>query len=75
VVAEWSVAASPAAVLESWRQKDGLAGRPLSPAAKASILSRLEQWTTEQFGNIEATVNSTERFTLEGATLEPAESK
>jgi hypothetical protein len=75
VVAEWSVAVSPASVLDSWRQKEGLGGRSVSATDKASILLRLEEWTAEQFGNIEATVESNERFTLEGAALETSVSK
>ncbi|HEX7670885.1 MAG TPA: class I SAM-dependent methyltransferase [Polyangiaceae bacterium] len=69
VAATWTVARRPSASLADWRSKPGLAGRDVPEDVKASVLADVLRFTNETFGNIEAPVDVTERYVLDGVEM------
>jgi ubiquinone/menaquinone biosynthesis C-methylase UbiE len=69
VAARWATTRSPRQSLESWRAKEGLAGIVLAPEVKLEVLSKLQHWAIETFGDLDATFESEEEYILEGARL------
>jgi ubiquinone/menaquinone biosynthesis C-methylase UbiE len=68
-VATWTVNVTPRSIIEAWRRKHGLGGVDPTPAEKNDILARTEAWAIEQFGDVDAPIESEECYTLEGAML------
>jgi SAM-dependent methyltransferase len=71
VVASWTVRRSVRDSIEAWRSKPGLAGIQVPEDVKARLLTELERFTSESAGNIDAGVDSTEQYVLEGASIAP----
>jgi SAM-dependent methyltransferase len=71
VAATWTVRRSARASIDAWRSKPGLAGVRVPDEVKAKVLAELEGFTAEATGNIDATVESSEKFVLEGVSLVP----
>jgi ubiquinone/menaquinone biosynthesis C-methylase UbiE len=69
VVATWQAHGSIRDAIDSWHDKPGLAGVSPSNETKDRVLRELARFTSQTFGNIDAMVESTERYVLEGATL------
>jgi SAM-dependent methyltransferase len=69
VVATWSVQRKPRSSLDDWRGKPGLGGRDVPEAVKERVLAEVERFTTDTFGNIEASIDVTERYVIAGAEI------
>ena len=64
VVARWPVRETPSGSLQSWSRKSGLAGVPVSDKIKDEVLSRLENWARECYGDLEAESRSEECYEI-----------
>lgn len=64
-VATWPTVETPEQALADWRSKPGLAGQPLPAVEQARLLDRLEDWARERFGDLRASVPSTESYLLD----------
>ena len=65
VAARYGVAHTPAASLRSWRSKKGLAGVQVAAEVKEEVLAGLEDWARERYGDLEAGVETEERYVLD----------
>ncbi len=69
--ARWSIARSPLQSIDSWNNKSGLAGIPVSVEVKQRVLARLRAWADTQFGDATAPLSSDEAYIIEGVKLPP----
>jgi ubiquinone/menaquinone biosynthesis C-methylase UbiE len=69
IVATWPVQQSAAQVLDSWREKSGLAGHDVPADVKENVLSQLAVWAKDVFGSFEANLCAEEKYVLEGVRL------
>jgi len=69
VAATWNVERTPGSSLTDWRRKPGLAGRDVPDDVKDRVLSDVLRFTRETFGNIDAPIDVTERYVLDGVEL------
>jgi len=69
VAASWAVAERAADSLAAWHAKDGLAGHALDDTIRHDVLTRLEAWARERYGDLRAVHESTERYELEAVRL------
>ncbi len=74
VVASWTTERAPREVLDDWRSKPGLAGLDVPELVKEEVLAQVARFTSETFGNIDTPILSSERYVVEGATLNLARS-
>jgi len=70
-VATWTVEESPAASLDSWRGKEGLAGTPLPAPVQQAVLEELERWAQAQFGSLQQVRTAQEQYELTIVELNP----
>ena len=63
--AEWVVAERPQDSLDSWGEKDGIAGIDVPAADKQTLLGDLRAWAKSKFGDISSVQRSTERYELQ----------
>lgn len=63
-IASWKVTATPRQSLDSWRSLTGLGGIPLSAAIQNEILTELEAWAHEMFGELDGRFESVETYVL-----------
>jgi len=68
-VARWATLESPQLSLAAWREKPGLAGLDLPTHEKHDILSELERWAEETFGNLSTARSSENCFSLQGVHM------
>jgi SAM-dependent methyltransferase len=69
VVARWSTPHRPAASLESWARKDGLAGVDVEPAVKARVLAAARRWAEARFGDLGAPIAQDEWYELQSVRV------
>lgn len=69
--ARWTVRESPAAALEAWREKPGLAGVALPDDLKHRILDQLEAHALERYGGLGAEATAEYRYELSAVVLPP----
>ena len=69
IVSRWNVAHSPLDSLQSWEKKPGLAGVNVPPEVKKSVLTSLSSWAVDTFGTLNKTIDSEEKYVLEGVWL------
>jgi hypothetical protein len=69
-VARWRRTDTPRTVIDHWRRKSGLAGRPIDNLVKQDLLDRLGRWAAERFGDLDTPHETIERFLLEPFVLE-----
>jgi SAM-dependent methyltransferase len=65
IAAEWAVTERPRDSLDSWEQKDGLAGVDIPAATKHHILDSLRVWAQEQYGDLDSVRRSTEQYEIQ----------
>ncbi len=63
-VATWKVKETPLQSLNSWREKTGLAGKPVSAGVKQKVLTSLEAWAEEKYGSLEKETPSEDMYEL-----------
>ncbi len=63
-VATWEADGSPERSLASWRAKEGLAGRAITPEVKRAVLAELEAWARAQFGGLNLVERAVERYEI-----------
>ena len=63
--AEWAVDERPQDSLDSWAEKDGLAGVDVAIPTKDLILRELRDWAEERFGGLDATHRSIEKYEIQ----------
>jgi ubiquinone/menaquinone biosynthesis C-methylase UbiE len=73
-VARWKVMTSPRQSLDAWRQLKGLGGIPVPRNVRDEILSELELWAEEVFGDIGNEFESDESYALRSVRVTPAHS-
>ncbi|MEC4814249.1 MAG: methyltransferase domain-containing protein [Scytonema sp. PMC 1069.18] len=71
VVSRWKVASTPRESLNSWQQKEGLAGIHLPSDIQQEILNDLQIWAEANFGGLDQQVESEEAYVLQGVYLAP----
>ncbi|NMG09969.1 class I SAM-dependent methyltransferase [Brasilonema sp. UFV-L1] len=71
VVSRWKVASTPWQSLNSWQQKEGLAGIHLPSDIQQEILNDLQIWAEANFGGLDQRVESEEAYVLQGVYLPP----
>ena len=67
VAGRWSRLRTPAESLLDWEKGDGLAGLPLPPGEKASILEELRVWASGHYGGLDRPMRQDEWYELAGA--------
>lgn len=70
-VTSWTTQRSPLDSIQSWREKEGLAGLQVEVETKRMILKQLESWATEQFGDISTKSTVNESYVLELLKIRP----
>ena len=63
--AEWTVNERPQDALDSWSEKDGMAGVDVPSATKDQVLDELRAWAHDQFGALDAAHQSTEKYEIQ----------
>jgi SAM-dependent methyltransferase len=66
---EWVEREAPIDSLQSWRGKDGLAGRVVSNEMKTEILAELERWATSELGDLSTPIEVPRHYQLEGVQV------
>jgi hypothetical protein len=69
VAAAWTVKRRPRSSLDDWRSKPGLGGRDVPDDVKERVLAEVLRFTKDTFGNIEAPVDVTERYVIDGVEI------
>lgn len=64
-IAEWSVSHTPRQSLESWHNKDGLAGIDPPLAIKQDVLNELQTRAESTFGDLDTPIESRETYLLQ----------
>jgi len=67
VAGRWSRLRTPAESLHDWEKGDGLAGLPMPPGEKASILEDLRVWASGHYGGLDTPMRQDEWYELAGA--------
>lgn len=67
--ASWPVVERAQDALAAWRAKPGLGGRAVPPAVQAEVLRRLEDWSRERFGSLEASRDAMECYEIKPIRL------
>jgi len=71
-VASWPRRERPAESLDAWSKKPGLAGLSLPAALRRAVLSEVEAWAEERWGNLDTAYESTEHYELSVVCLPTA---
>ena len=71
-VASWQVSSSPRQSLDSWRSIEKLGGIQLRATIRDEVLTELEAWAKDVFGELDQPVASEETYVLKGLRLPPA---
>jgi len=71
-VASWQVSSSPRQSLDSWRSIEKLGGIPLRAAIRDEVLTELEAWAKDVFGELNQPVAAEETYVLKGLRLPPS---
>jgi SAM-dependent methyltransferase len=53
IVADWSSATTPAAVIANWESLTRMGSVPVEPTTRADILAELRDWARSEFGDLE----------------------
>ena len=67
VAGRWSRFRTPAESIRDWEKGDGLAGLPVPPGAKASVLEELRVWASAHYGGLDEPMRQDEWYELAGA--------
>jgi len=70
-VSSWQVTNTPQQSIDSWQQKQGLAGINPPIAVKESVLNELEVWAKTKFNSLETSIESEEAYIIEGFFIPP----
>ena len=70
-VSSWQVSNTPQQSIDSWHQKEGLAGINPPTAVKESVLSELATWAETKFSSLETAIESKEAYIIEGFFIPP----
>jgi SAM-dependent methyltransferase len=70
-VARWKVSSSPRQSLDSWRSHAGLGGLRVAPDIREEVLNGLEAWAAEEFGSLEAQLETEETYVLSALRVRP----
>ncbi|MCL2934179.1 MAG: class I SAM-dependent methyltransferase [Trichodesmium sp. MAG_R03] len=70
-VSSWQVSNTPQQSIDSWQQKQGLAGVNPPKAVKESVLSELATWAKTKFSSLETSIESKEAYIIEGFFIPP----
>merc|ERR1712117_638209 len=65
------VSSTPQQSIDSWHQKEGLAGINPPTAVKESVLSELATWAETKFSSLETAIESKEAYIIEGFFIPP----
>ena len=68
-IAQWQVSHTPRQSLESWQNKDGLAGIDPPIAIKQDILNELQTWAESTFDNLDLPIASKETYLLQAIRI------
>jgi hypothetical protein len=72
-VARWKVSTMPRQSIDSWRALKGLGGVPLPGKTRDEILTELESWARETFGEMDLPVESEETYVLTAVRVHAAD--
>jgi SAM-dependent methyltransferase len=68
-VADWSHTASPAAALEAWSLREGLAGTSVSDDIQREVLAELRTWAEASIGDLNEPMPYRQTYVLEAVRL------
>ncbi|MGK7928372.1 MAG: class I SAM-dependent methyltransferase [Spirulina sp.] len=69
IIAEWTISHAPRKSLESWHNKEGLAGIDPPAAIKQEILTELQTWAESTFGDLDTPIESQEIYLLQSIRI------
>jgi SAM-dependent methyltransferase len=68
-VGKWSVSSTPRQSIESWQEKEGLAGINPPEQVKQEILADLLDWAKATFGDLDRQIESQESYMIQGVKI------
>ena len=68
-VSSWVEAFSPLRSIESWLNKEGLAGKEIDHSIKKECMKRLRAWAADRYGSLEYSESVKQFYIIEGVDL------